>query len=81
MAEGETGQTWCRVTVLQPNGSTLGRWTLRGEGAPDLTAVEWVARLQLAAQSAGGQAVLEDVAAPFAELLELAGLGNVLRRG
>ncbi len=71
MAEDET---WCRVTVLQPDGSALGRWTLRGEGQPDLAVVDLVARLQLAARRVGGRAVLDEVAPALAELLHLAGL-------
>lgn len=72
------GEMWCRVAVLRPDGSTLGRWTLRGSGAPDLSTVDRLARLQLAAQSTGGRAVLEEVTPALVELLEFAGLGALL---
>lgn len=68
---------WCHVTVLEPDGSPLGRWTLRGPGAPDLDAVNRIARLRLAAQALGGTTVLSDLAPVLRELLELAGLGDL----
>jgi hypothetical protein len=71
-------QTWCRVTVVGPDGSALGGWTLRGDRPPDLATVDRLARLHLAARSVGGHAVLNDVAPELAELLELAGLGETL---
>lgn len=71
-------QTWCRVVVQTPDGATLGRWTLHGDGLPDLATVDWVARLLLAVRSAGGRAVFEDVTPALADLLELAGLGWAL---
>jgi hypothetical protein len=69
-----TGETWCRMTAYGPDGSTLGHWTLRGTGAPDLAAVDVVARLYRAARSRGGHAELDWVAPALADLLRLAGL-------
>jgi hypothetical protein len=69
---------WCRLTLLGPDGSLLRRCTLSGPDAPDLEAVDRVARLKLDAVRAGGSLVLADVAPAFAELLELAGLSDLL---
>ena len=70
---------WCHVTVFEPDGSPLGRWTLRGSGAPDVEVVNRIARLRLAASSFGGTALLTEVAPHLRELLELVGLGELCR--
>jgi hypothetical protein len=48
--------------------------TLAGDGPPDLAVVEALARFQLMTRRAGRRMWLEDVSAPLAELLDLAGL-------
>ena len=54
---------------------------MRGGGAPDLEAVDRLARLQLAATRMGGRLELSDVAAGLAGLLGLVGLlGQVGRQ-
>jgi hypothetical protein len=63
--------------MYAPDGSTLGRWALHGNGAPDITAVDRVARLTLAARSLGGTAVLSEVLPGLAEMFQLAGLGDL----
>jgi hypothetical protein len=47
---------------------------LRGRGAPDLGALEDVARLALLAERLGGRIALAEVSPTMRELLELAGL-------
>src|ERR1700686_2173930 len=66
---------WCRITVVGPGGVTVARSVLRGPGAPDLGAVDDVARLTLLAQRSGVAVVLTEVAPALSALLELAGLG------
>jgi hypothetical protein len=68
------------LTVLRPDGSACGHWTLRGAGAPDLAAVDWLARVRLAAARAGGSAIVDEVTPALADLLALAGLGDLLCR-
>jgi hypothetical protein len=68
-------ETWCRVTIVGPDGSELARRVLSGPGAPDLGAVDDVARLALAAGRHGCAIVLAEVCPALRELLELAGLG------
>jgi hypothetical protein len=60
-------EVWCRITV-------------RGEGAPDITMVDGLARLLLAAGRAGGSVDLDDVSAGLAEILDLVGLGGQMCR-
>ena len=59
---------------MGPNGVELAGRTLQGSGAPDLGAVDDVARLLLLARRLGVVVVLTDVAPALRELLELAGL-------
>jgi len=67
-------ELWCRVTVVGPDGAELARSVLAGPGAPDLAAVDDVARLALLAGRLGGGIVLADVSPALRALLELAGL-------
>ncbi|MFI5040631.1 MAG: hypothetical protein ACHQNA_02070 [Acidimicrobiales bacterium] len=67
-------QLWCRVTVVGVDGAELARCVLEGAGAPDLSAVDAVARLALAAGRLGGGVVLTELSPDLRALLELAGL-------
>jgi hypothetical protein len=67
-------ELWCRVTVVGSDGAKLARCVLEGLGAPDLGAVDDVARLALLAGRLGGGIVLADVSPALRALLELAGL-------
>jgi hypothetical protein len=67
-------QRWCRVTVVGPDGTELAHVVLEGPGAPDLAAVDDVARLALAAGRLGGEITLLDLSPALGALLELAGL-------
>ena len=48
-------QLWCRVKVVGPGGDRLACCVLEGPGAPDLGAVDAVARLALLARRLGGR--------------------------
>jgi len=65
---------WCRLTVTGQDGTVLARTVLQGSGAPDLGAVDEVARWALWATRVGASVRLGDVAPELAELLRLAGL-------
>jgi hypothetical protein len=61
--------------VVGPDGAELAHVVLEGPGAPDLAAVDDVARLTLAAGRLGGEITLLDLSPAMGALLELAGLG------
>jgi hypothetical protein len=71
---------WCRVTVVGPDGTETATWVVHGPGAPDLTIVDALALLQLAAARAGGGILLGDVCAGLRELLDFVGLGREVGR-
>ena len=60
---------WCRIEFDGPSGA-----------APDLAAVDALARLQHAARLLGGSIRLVDVCDELAELLDLVGLGREVGR-
>lgn len=68
-------QVWCRVRLVAQDGTEAGRYSLEGHGAPDLTAVDVVARLGLLAGRQNQTLLLEEVSGDMVRLLELAGLG------
>jgi hypothetical protein len=55
---------WCRLTIIDD-----------ADSLPDMSIVEQIARLALAAHRAGGRLVVETLCDELAELFELAGLG------
>ncbi len=65
---------WCRVTIIDPDGAELARFWLEGRGAPDLMAVDEVARLALLAGRLGGDVALGEVCPALDALLHLTGL-------
>ncbi len=65
---------WCRVTVVDPEGVAVARFMLEGRGAPDIGAVDEVARLALLARRIWGGVVLADLSPALHALLELSGL-------
>jgi hypothetical protein len=67
-------ERWCRITILGPDGTAVVRCVLEGVGAPDLGAVDDVARRALLAARSGGSVVLDDISPLMRELLDLAGL-------
>ena len=70
----ERPREWCRITAFDAGGQLTASWVLRGEGAPDLGAVDSIAKQALAATRAGGRLVLAEVTPGLRELLLLAGL-------
>jgi hypothetical protein len=70
------GDVWCRVTITTLLGESTSTWLLSGDGAPDLAAVEHLARLLLAAGRLGDDLRLCDISPRLCELLELVGLNQ-----
>ncbi len=68
-------QRWCRATVVEPDGTVWGGVVLEGSGAPDLAAVDAVARLARRAARRGARLTLTEVSSAMRELLDLAALG------
>jgi len=73
-------ERWCRVTVFGPDGGVLSDQVLQGRGAPDLGAVDEIARQTLRATRIEGRIAISDVSPEMEELLELAGLGVEVKR-
>ena len=71
---------WCRVTMVDPEGNALASGVLEGPTAPDIGAVDDVARLALMAKRLGGGLVLTDVSADLRALVELTGLVVEMQR-
>jgi len=66
---------WCRLTFRDAEGTVVDDISLEGPGAPDLRAVDEVARLALLAKRLGGRLSLAEVAPDLLSLLLLSGLG------
>ena len=60
---------WCRLRIVDESGTL-----------PDISIVDHLARLSLAATRAGGRLVFESVSEELADLLDLAGLGVEVER-
>jgi hypothetical protein len=69
------------VVVLVLGDAELASWPLAGCGRPDLTVVDNLARLQLAARRVGCSIRLRDACGELTELVDLAGLDEVLTGG
>ena len=65
---------WCRVTMVDADGTILAKGRLEGPAEPDLSAVDDLARLVLQGKRLGGAIQLTDVSPELCALLELAGL-------
>jgi ABC-type transporter Mla MlaB component len=66
------------TVVLARGGVDLARWPLAGRGRPDLAVVDELARLQLAARHLGCSIRLRGACRELSELLELAGLTEIV---
>jgi len=66
--------------MVGPDGVALASNVLEGPVAPDMSAVDHVARLALMAKRLGGGVVLTEVCPDLRALLELAGLGVEMER-
>lgn len=69
--------TWCRLRALDAAGKELATWEVFEERRPDLAVVDELARMALAARRCGAAAVVLEVSAALADLLELTGLGQM----
>jgi len=65
---------WGWVVLVGSGGAEVEAWVVGGPGAPDLSAVDALARSQLSARSLGGSIRLRDVCWELGELLDLVGL-------
>lgn len=63
---------------IDRRGMMMAACPLAGEGRPDLSVVDTLARLQLAARRAGGVIEVREMCPELQELLELAGLRGEL---
>ncbi|MDQ6616946.1 MAG: hypothetical protein M3083_19900 [Actinomycetota bacterium] len=68
------------VVVLVRGDIEVAVWPLPDAGRPDLSLIDRLARLELAARGLGCTIRLRDASEPLCELLDLAGLSAVLRR-
>jgi hypothetical protein len=68
---------WARLVMIGPDG-THQVVPLAGDGPPDMSVVEALARWQLITRRVGGRMWLEDLSPLLAELLDLAGLRREL---
>jgi hypothetical protein len=66
------------VVVIVRGTTALARWTVTGDGRPGLAVVDELARLHLAAQRMGWALRVERACPRLRELVELAGLVEVL---
>jgi hypothetical protein len=64
--------------VLVRGGAEVASWPLEGGSRPDLSVVDELARLQLAARRLGCSIRLRDACGQLWELLDLAGLAEVV---
>jgi hypothetical protein len=71
-------QVWCRVTLLAADHSTKASWLLTGRGRPSLEVVDRLARIRLDASRYGHEMCLSDVCVDLRDLLDLAGLRQVV---
>jgi hypothetical protein len=69
-----TGRLWCRVAMLEPDGSVYAAWTVRGTRAPDFRTVDAIAQLALSARRSGARLQITHATSELRELLALSGL-------
>jgi hypothetical protein len=67
-------ELWCRVAILDSDGTTVSCWPVYGAGLPDLAVVDRLARLHLDVRRGGYEMDLREVCCDLAALFELAGL-------
>ena len=67
-------ERWCRVTVAARDGSIVACRALEGPGAPDLAAIDDLARLLLFGKRWGGRVTVTEISPAMSELIALAGL-------
>jgi len=65
---------WALVVLVGSDGADIAAWSIEGPGAPDLAAVDALARTQLRARRLGGAIHLRHGSKELLELLDLVGL-------
>ena len=70
-------ERWATI-VLAVDGKPTASWVLSGCGCPTLATVDALARLHLDARRLGWQLAVNDASAALVELLDLAGLRDLL---
>jgi hypothetical protein len=65
---------WALVVLVASDGAEVAAWSLEGPGAPDLGAIDALARTQLRARRLGGAIRLRHGSKELLELLDLVGL-------
>lgn len=73
----DEGTPWCRLTLLGPDGEDLGSWVLDGDGSPDISTVDTLARLVVLIRRSGAAAEITEISPRLAELIALAGLNDL----
>lgn len=73
-------ERWCTISIARPDGSRAASFDLAGSCAPDLAAVDLVARLKLVVARLGGKLSITEVSPALASLLQLAGLSIEVQR-
>lgn len=66
------------IVVLAVGGSELAAWPLAGSASPDLTVIDTLARLALAARHVGGALALRNAGPGLLALIDFVGLDDVL---
>ena len=69
-----TGVPWARVVFVGSSGAVLATAEISGPGAPDLAAVDALARALLAGRRLGCAVRVDDVSHDLRRLLDLVGL-------
>ena len=69
-------KTWCNLLLIGPGGEPRVSWVVSGVGHPDLSVVEGLAWLRLAARRRGDRVVVSDPDPELIDLLELVGLAR-----
>jgi hypothetical protein len=72
--DADEATQWCRVAIVDDEGSVIVVCALEGHASPDLTAVDVIAHLGLVATRIGGRILVTEVAPAMRELIGLAGL-------
>jgi hypothetical protein len=75
---GDDGCPPSAIVVIVQGDAELTSWPLAGSERPDLTVVDQLARLQLAARRAGCTVRLRDAVPALVGLLDLVGLSRTL---
>ena len=66
------------IVVLAVGGAELAAWPLAGSAQPDLTVIDTLARLALAARHVGGAIALRNAGPGLLALIDFVGLDDVL---